>query len=136
MRGEWLGTWGNEGDEEEGQSWANLTLEMLSTTPEGVTFPTTVTFFVAISMVYDVTPSILEICFLTFPSHPLQWIDTLKTTTWSSSVDGEGDEPLVTEDEEDEEVDDEEIVTLRSRKGIKSLERSDDDNQRSLSSSL
>lgn len=51
-------------------------------------------------------------------------------------MDGEGDEPLVTEDEEDEEVDDEEIVTLRSRKGIKSLERSDDDNQRSLSSSL
>lgn len=51
-------------------------------------------------------------------------------------MDGEGDEPLVTEDEEDEEVDDEDIVTLRARKGIKSLERSDDDNQKSLSSSL
>lgn len=47
---------GNEGDEEEGQSWANLTLEMLSTAPTGVIFPTTVTFFVAKSMVYDVTP--------------------------------------------------------------------------------
>lgn len=52
-------------------------------------------------------------------------------------MDGAGDEPLVIEDEEDEEVEDEEEeVTLRSRKGIKSLERSDDDNQRSLSSSL
>jgi hypothetical protein len=91
---------------------------MLSTSPTGVIFPTTVTFFVAKSIVYDVTPSILEICFLTFPSHPLQWIDTLKTTTWSS-VDGAGDETLVTEeekdDEEDEEDDEAEEVTLRSR---------------------
>lgn len=66
----------------DGHSSAFFTLETLARTPEGVTSPMIVTFFVAKSMLKDVTPSILEICFLTFPSHPLQWIETLKTTTW------------------------------------------------------
>lgn len=108
----------------DGQNCACFTLEMLLRTPSGVTSPTTVTFFVAKSMSYDVTPgqeqpppsshffllmntthsnyhrraklcwcwslssvtlrvspSILEICFLTFPSQPLQCKDTLNTTT-------------------------------------------------------
>lgn len=64
-----------DGDGEEvgdGQNWAFFTLEMLVSTPTGVTFPITVTFFVSKSMLNDVTPSILDICFLSFPSHPLQ----------------------------------------------------------------
>jgi len=65
-----------------GQNWALLTLLMLLSTPSGVTSPTTVTFFVAISMSKELTPSILEMCFFTLPAHPLQCRDTLSTTTW------------------------------------------------------
>ena len=64
-----------------GQNWALLTLLMLLSTPSGVTSPTTVTFFVAISMSKELTPSILEMCFFTLPAHPLQCRDTLSTTT-------------------------------------------------------
>lgn len=40
------------------QNWALLTLEMLLRTPSGVTSPTTVTFFDAISMSKEVTPEL------------------------------------------------------------------------------
>lgn len=60
---------------------AFLTLDMLDSTSNGVTVPLTVTFLAAKSMLKDLTPSILEICFLIFLSHPLQCNDTLSTTT-------------------------------------------------------
>lgn len=49
----------DEEDEEVGdaQNSAFFTLEMLVSTPRGVTFPITVTFFVSRSMVYEVTPA-------------------------------------------------------------------------------
>jgi len=72
-------------------SSAFLTLEMLSSTANGVTFPTTVTFCFGISMLIDVTPSIFEMCFLTFPAQPWQWSDTLSTTTSIASIDAEED---------------------------------------------
>lgn len=47
-----------------GQNWALLTLEMLLSTPSGVTSPTTVTFFVAMSMSKEVTPGDVHmLCF-------------------------------------------------------------------------
>jgi len=73
------------------QSSAFLTLEMLSRTPNGVTFPMTVTFCFGISMLNDVTPSIFEMCLLTFPAQPWQWSDTLSTTISMVSVDDEED---------------------------------------------
>jgi len=76
---------------EMGQSSAFLTLEMLSRTSNGVTFPTTVTFCFGRSMLKDVTPSIFEMCFFTFPAQPWQWSDTLSTTTSVASVDDEED---------------------------------------------
>ena len=45
-------------ERESGQNWALLTLEMLLRTPSGVTSPTTVTFFVAMSMSKEVTPGL------------------------------------------------------------------------------
>lgn len=39
------------------QSWAFLTLDMLERTPNGVTFPSTVTFFAMKSMLKEVTPA-------------------------------------------------------------------------------
>lgn len=65
----------DDGDDDEvgvSQNSAYFTFEMLFSTPRGVTFPTTVTFFVARSVLNEVTPSILEMCFLIFPSQPLQ----------------------------------------------------------------
>lgn len=41
----------------EGQNCAFLTLEMLASTPRGVTFPMTVTFFAWKSMSKDFTPA-------------------------------------------------------------------------------
>jgi len=73
------------------QSSAFLTLEMLSRTSNGVTFPSTVTFCFGRSMLNDVTPSIFEMCFLTFPAQPWQWSDTLSTTTSVASADDEED---------------------------------------------
>lgn len=73
------------------QSSAFLTLEMLSNTSNGVTFPITVTFCFGISMLNDVTPSIFEMCFLTLPAQPWQWRDTLSTTTSVASVADEQD---------------------------------------------
>lgn len=85
-----MSTTGEDGDDdvdvEDGQNCAFLTLDTLASTPDGVTSPMIVTFFVAKSILNDVTPSIFEICFLTFPSQPLQWIDTLKTTTLSRDL--------------------------------------------------
>lgn len=50
----------DEEDEEVGeddQNSAFLTLEMLVSTPRGVTFPITVTFFVSRSVLNEVTPA-------------------------------------------------------------------------------
>lgn len=44
------------GEADSGQICAVLTFDMLANTLNGVTFPTTVTFFAAKSMVKDVTP--------------------------------------------------------------------------------
>uniref|UniRef100_A0A0A9F2D0 Uncharacterized protein n=1 Tax=Arundo donax TaxID=35708 RepID=A0A0A9F2D0_ARUDO len=71
------------------RSSAFLTLEMLSRTPAGDTWPITVTFLLSRSMLNDVTPSILEICFLTFPAQPWQWIATFITTTWRTCSPGD-----------------------------------------------
>lgn len=107
----------SEDKEWSGQNWELLTLEMLLSTPSGVTSPTTVTFFVAISMSKELTPSILEMCFLTLPAHPLQCRDTLSTTTWCWPVLVEQDlvmavfspaaerRPVSDDDEEEEEED-------------------------------
>lgn len=44
-----------------GQSWAFFTLDTLASTPKGVTSPMTVTFFVAKSILNDVTPAFVYI---------------------------------------------------------------------------
>lgn len=85
------------------KSVAFFTFDTLARTDNGVTSPTTVSFFAAKSMLKDVTPSILEMCFLIFLSHPLQCNDTLKTTTWSGERDDEGGCSLEAEEEEEEE---------------------------------
>jgi len=41
---------------------------------------------------YMFIPSILDRCFLTFPSQPLQCNDTLKTTTWNQNISNYTDE--------------------------------------------
>lgn len=48
---------GIDEEEEDGQSWAFFTLEILARTPSGVTSPTIVTFFDSISIQNDVTPA-------------------------------------------------------------------------------
>lgn len=48
---------GDDGVVEVGQSCALFTLETLASTPKGVTFPMIVTFFVAKSILNDVTPA-------------------------------------------------------------------------------
>ena len=47
---------GDEEDVGDGHSWAFFTLDTLASTPKGVTSPITVTFFVAKSILNDVTP--------------------------------------------------------------------------------
>lgn len=47
---------GEEEDVGDGQSCAFFTLDTLASTPNGVTSPITVTFFVAKSILNDVTP--------------------------------------------------------------------------------
>lgn len=47
---------GDEEDVGDGQSCAFFTLDTLASTPKGVTSPITVTFFVAKSILNDVTP--------------------------------------------------------------------------------
>lgn len=42
---------------EDGHSCAFFTFDTLASTPKGVTSPTTVTFFVSKSMLYDLTPA-------------------------------------------------------------------------------
>lgn len=51
---------GDEDEDEEvgdGQNWAFFTLEILISTPRGVTSPITVTFLVGKSILNDVTPA-------------------------------------------------------------------------------
>lgn len=47
---------GDLGSDDDGQNSAFFTFEMLASTPRGVTFPFTVTFFAWKSMLKDVTP--------------------------------------------------------------------------------
>jgi len=72
------------------QSSAFLTFETLSSTSKGRMSPITTTILVSKSTLYEVTPSIFEICFSIFLAQPLQCMDTLSITilgfNWKAKV--------------------------------------------------